>query len=789
MRADHFTDPAAVGVGTSRQRPDATAKVRGEYEYAPDLRQDGMLWGATLRSPYAYARLLHIDLKPAKAMFGVKAVLGAWDVPDNRFGAINPDQPVLADDFVRYEGEPIALVAAVDAETARRALAAIRVEYEPLVPITDPMEALFKGKIYRHVKYTHGDPSVVGEVQAEGEYFTGRQDHSFMAPDAGLARPDGKGGVEVIGATQWVHADRSQIAAALGLPQEKVLVRNAGVGGSFGGRVSMTWQIHGALLAMHTGQPVKFLYTRQETFHARYHRHPSRIWIRHHAKPDGTLLKLEARLLYEGGPYSHTSAAGIGNGSSLIQGAYQIPNASIEGWAVGTNNGMCGPLRGFGVVQAIFACESNLDKLARQLGIDATELRAKNALSRGDRWIFNQVQDRPTPVRELIETCRARPLPPPLPEDAKQVHPVRLPGGIATPTRPKHVKRGIALTAAAKNVCLSEGAPVNSTALVTLRDGVATVDCAAAEVGQGFVTIVRQIVQSTLGVTEVHLNDADTSMPPAATTDGSQQTVTSGTVIQLAAETVKQRLLRLYAREHDLDANALDAKDDFVVDQNGNRLASIAEAGMGLIFRATERFDQRGTRPLDDSSSNEPVHVTFGFSANRCVVDVDVELGLVKVVQMDVVQDIGMVVNPLQAHGQIEGGSVQGMGLALMEELKAEGGHLLNANWRSYHIPTIVDAPQVNSEFVCYKEPGYFYGWKGIAELPHVQAPPAVLAAVRAATGRELPFVPATPQYVSGIVDDGAAMALNEEQGDRRRGPWRAPPPPRDDGPWVKPKS
>ncbi len=279
-------------------------------------------------------------------------------------------------------------------------------------------------------------------------------------------------------------------------------------------------------------------------------------------------------------------------------------------------------------------------------------------------------------------------------------------------------------------------------------------------------------------------------MPPAATTDGSQQTVTSGTVVQIAAQTVKERLLRLYAREHDLDINTLDTRDDFVVDKTGKRLASIAEAGMGLIFRATERFDQRSDAPRRRSlSSDEPVHVTFGFSANRCVVDVDVELGLVKVVQMDVVQDIGNVVNPLQAHGQIEGGSVQGMGLALMEDLKAEDGHLLNANWRSYHIPTIVDAPQVNSEFVCYKEPGYFYGWKGIAELPHVQAPPAVLAAVRAATGRELPYAPATPQYISGVVDDGAAMALNEEQGDRRRGPWRAPPPPREDGPWVKPKA
>lgn len=782
MAAELRSDPGAAGVGASRRRPDAVAKVRGEFEYATDLREAGMLWGATRRSVHPYARLRRVDLAPAKAMPGVHAVLGAWDVPDNRFGAINNDQPVLADDYVRYVGEPIVIVAADDRETARRAAAAVEIEYEPLVPMVDPMEALAAGHIHRHVKLVHGDPSVVGDVQAEGEYFTARQDHSFMAPDAGLARPDGRGGVEVIGATQWVHADRPQIAVALGLPEEKVLVRNAGIGGSFGGRVSMTWQIHGALLALHTGRPVKFLYGRKEAFLARYHRHPSRIWVRHHATRDGTLVKLEARLLYEGGPYSHTSAAGIGNGATMIQGPYRIPNASIEGWAVATNNGMCGPLRGFGVLQAIFAAESNLDRLARALDMDPAELRARNALQRGDRWMFNQMQDRPAPVRELIERCRAMPLPAPLRAD---VHPVHLPGGIATPTRPEHVKRGVALAAAAKNVCLSEGAPVSSTALVTLRDGAAVIDCAAAEVGQGFVTLACQAVQTVLGVTDVRITAVDTTMPPAATTDGSQQTVTSGTAVALAAASVKRRLLRFFAREHDLDVNTLDTRDDCVVDHAGHPLASIAEAGMGLIFRATERFAQRRTRPLDDVESDDPVHVTFGFSANRCVVDVDVELGLVKVVQMDVVQDIGAVVNPLQACGQVEGGSVQGMGLALMEHLKAEAGQMLNPDWRAYHIPTFVDAPVINTEFVCHPEPGYALGWKGIGELPHVQAPPAVLAAVRAATGRDLPSAPAVPELVSGVVDDGKPLTLIAASVDRRHGPWKVPPSEQATGPWT----
>ena len=331
MQTDSQTQSTACGIGSSARRPDGEAKVRGEYEFAPDLVEEGMLWGATLRSPYPLAKILKIDLNPAKAIPGVHAVLGAWDVPVNRCGAVNKDTPVLADDMVRYVGEPIAIVAAETPSLARRALDAIAVEYEELEPVTDALVALARGDVYRRVAMTYGDPDVVGEVQVEGEYLTPRQDHSFLAPDAGIAKPDGKGGIILTGATQWVHADREQIAASLAFPEEKVLVINSGVGGSFGGRVCMTWHIHAALLALHTGRPVKIVYSRQETFLARYHRHPSRIWVRHHANKDGTIVKMEARILLEDGPYSHTAASGIGNSCSLIQGAYKVPNATIEG--------------------------------------------------------------------------------------------------------------------------------------------------------------------------------------------------------------------------------------------------------------------------------------------------------------------------------------------------------------------------------------------------------------------------------------------------------------------------
>lgn len=747
MKAGLSTDPDAVGVGTPRRRPDAHAKVRGEFEYATDLAAADMLWGATLRSPHPHARIRGLKLAPAERMPGVKAVLAAWHVPSNVCGMVVPDTPVLADDRVRYVGEPVAIVAADDPVLARRAADAIEVDYEILPAVLDPVAALDAGAVYRHVKFSHGDPDVQGEVQAEGEYVTARQDHAFLAPDAGLARPDGRGGVEIVGAAQWVHADRSQIAAALGLPDERVLVRNSGIGGAFGGRVSMTWQLHGALLALHTGRPVKFRYTRAETMLARYHRHPSRIWLRHHATRGGRLVKLEARILLEDGPYAHAAGAGIGNSCSLIGGPYSIPNADVEGWSVATNNGMCGSMRGFGVVEPMFACESNMDNLARVLDMDGAELRRINAIQRGDRWIFDQLQDRPTPTHAVMTTVGQMPLP----SRSGPGHPVDRPGGISSPARPEYVRRAVGFAAAAKNVCLSEGAPVNSTATVSLRDGKAVIDCAAAEVGQGFVNAAIQIAQSTLGVADVRIGGAGTDMAPAATTDGQQQTMTSGPAIDRAAAAVKAQLLRFYGRENAIDPAGLDIVEGHVVDRAGERLASVSDAGRGMEFRATERFDQRRTRRLDESDSPDPVHVTLDFSANRCTVDVDAELGLVKVVQMDVAQDVGRVVNPIAAHGQICGGSVMGMGLALMENLQAENGHLVNVDWSTYLIPTAVDVPVINTRFVEEPEPGISYGIKGMAELPHVQSPPAVLSALRAATGLPLPAAPATAEMLAGF--------------------------------------
>ncbi len=741
-------------VGSSTLRADAAPKTTGEFVYANDLAAEGMLHGAVLRSPHPYARIVSIDLEPARALPGVHAVVNGWDVPDLVFGLVTRDEYVFAVDCVRYVGEPVALVAAEDPHTARRACAAIEVAYEPLVPVVDPLEAASQpaihphGNVYRHVELECGDPAARGAVSVEGSYEIGRQDHAFLAPEAGLAMPDGEGGVALHLATQWLHADRDQIAYSLGLPSERVVLVQSGVGGAFGGREDITFQIHACLLALLTERPVKMQLTRAESFLMRRQRHPGQIWMRTDADRDGNLVSIEARIVLDGGPYASTSELIVGHTAMFIQGPYRVPNGRVEGWAVRTNNRSSGACRGFGHPQAAYVHEAQMDRLAAALRIDPVELRLRNALREGDRLMIGQVLDRPTPVAELIERCAAMPLPDAPPPGADPM--VHLPGGVGGASAPEHVRRGVGFAAAMKNAGFSDRTVDESTAMVQLRDGRVTVHCAAAEVGQGFPTVAAQIARTLLGVEDVSLATPDTLIASAGATAASRQTQTSGSAVAKASRAVKARFLRHVSHRHGLDAGTLDMVDGHVVDDAGRRLLSIAEAGEGRFFEATERWSNRPTRDLDGAPDPDlPVYPAFGYSAQRAVVDVDLELGLVKVVQINACQDAGTVVNPIAAEAQVEGGTVQGMGLALMEDFKLAGGHPQNADFEFYLVPTLVDAPAIAVELVGDPEPGVELGMKGIAEIPTGNALPAVAAAVRDATGMDLQAVPIEPQHIA----------------------------------------
>ena len=317
------------GVGQSVRRPDGIPKVKGEFAYSSDMWADGMLWGATLRSPHPRACIREIDISKALAVPGVHAVLTHEDVPGRKtYGLEHHDQPVLAFSEVRYEGEPVAVVAADHPETARQAASKIEVDYEVLEPLVDPEYALDPaspplhpaGNLLRHVYIEHGPEPGEADVVVSGEYEMGMQDQAFLGPESGLAVPAEDGGVDLFIATQWLHVDRDQVAACLDLPVEKVRFVLAGVGGAFGGREDVSMQAHACLLALHTGRPVKMVYGREESFFGHVHRHPAKMRYEHGADRDGKLVYVRARILLDGGAYASSSTAVVSNAASFALG-------------------------------------------------------------------------------------------------------------------------------------------------------------------------------------------------------------------------------------------------------------------------------------------------------------------------------------------------------------------------------------------------------------------------------------------------------------------------------------
>ena len=721
-------------LGDSAPRPDGIAKALGTFSFAGDIAADGCLWGATLRSPHPHALIVSIDVSSALKMPGVHAVVTAADVPGSAtYGLIISDQPVFAKGVVRFVGEPVAAVAADDPDLCRRALAAIVVEYEVLTPLTDPEQATDEsvpsihpaGNVVRHQRIVCGDQSIEGPVVVEGTYHLGRQDQAFLGLEAALAIPDpGGGGVEIHVATQWLHEDRRQMAACLALPDEEVRIVLAGVGGAFGAREDISLQIHCCLLALKTGRAVRMAYDRSESFVGHVHRHPATVFMRHHADHDGVIRRIEARFVLDGGPYASTSSAVLLNAVTHAQGPYRCPNATIDGWAVRTNNLPSGAMRGFGVVQACFAHERQMHKLAEACGLDQVEVRLRNAMRTGDRMITGQEMKSVAPVERIIREVAA----------------------LRMPTEPVgvHARRGVGYAVSLKNLMYSEGFDDYAVARVRLADGVATVKFATAEVGQGFVTLAQQITRTVLGVDDVVLDRIYTLVGSGGSTSASRQTWMSGGAVDGACRLVRDRLLHLVAARHGMDPSRLAIEGTDIVETGGALRVPVSEASAGVEFDETFEHHHPATVHLDADGQGD-CHTAFAFAAHRAVVDVDPELGVVKVVQVATSQDVGRALNPLAVIGQIEGGIAQGIGLALMEELVQIDGHVQNATFTDYLVPTFLDMPEVVISLVEEHEPLAPLGAKGVGEPPTISATPAVVAAICDALGIEVDRVPVHP--------------------------------------------
>ncbi len=753
----------AGGVGSSPQRPDGVLKARGEFAYSSDLWHEDMIWGATLRSPHPYARIRSLDLTEALKLPGVYAVLTHRDVPGtNRYGLEHADQPVLAEDVVRYQGEPVALVGADHPETARRALARIVVDYEVLAPLTDVRVAAHGdgpalhsgGNVVRYVPVRHGDVAAARssvDVVVSGDYEVGMQDQAFLGPESGLAVPAEDGGVDLFVATQWLHVDQRQVAVALGLPTERVRLTLAGVGGAFGGREDLSMQVHACLLARYTGKPVKMVYNREESFFGHVHRHPATLHYEHGATRDGKLVYVEARIYLDGGAYASSTGAVVANAATLGVGPYNVPNASIDCWGVYTNNPPCGAMRGFGAVQAGFAYESQMDKLAAALGVHPVEIRLRNAMSEGSAMPTGQVIDSAAPVATLLELVRDRPMPPV--EDTVDI--LRLPGGVSNTTHGEGVVRGVGYAVGIKNICFSEGFDDYSTARIRLAvvgdEPSVMVHTAAAEVGQGLVTIQQQIVRTELGVQRVVIHPTDTSVGNGGSSSASRQTYVTGGAVKAACEAVRSRLLTMAADKYGVARSDLALVGGKVVAEHDGVLADLVDVLGGDAVEQTVEWRHRPTEPLDPVTGQGRAHVQYGFAAHRAVVDVDVELGLVRVVELSCAQDVGRAMNPQAVLGQIHGGSAQGLGLAVMEEIQITDGKIRNPSFTDYLIPTILDMPPMHVDVLELADPHAPYGLRGVGEPPTISSTPAIVAAIRAATGLALTRAPVRPEHITGV--------------------------------------
>ena len=730
VRPAHRARDVPAGVGQNAPRPDGTLKVKGEFAFSSDLWADNMLWGATLRSPHPHARITAMDLGNALATPGVHAVLTYDDVPGAKFyGLERADQPVLCDGTARFHGEPIAIVAADHPEIARRAATRIGVEYEVLQPLTDPRQAIdavvpprvhASGDVVRHLTIRKGDPAAAADVVVSGEYQVGMQDQAFLGPESGLAVPAEDDGVDLYVATQWLHVDRSQVAACLGLPEEKVRITLGGVGGAFGAREDLSMQIHACMLAQRTGKPVKMVYSREESFFGHVHRHPAVLRYEHGASSEGRLVYVRAETILDGGAYASSTPAVVANAATLGVGPYDVPNVSIDCWGVYTNNPPCGAMRGFGTVQAAFAYESQMDRLATALGLDPVDLRLLNAINEGSTMPTGQVVDSAAPVAELLKRVKDAPLPAERAvDDAVDIR--LLPGGVSNTTHGEGVARGVGYAVSIKNVGFSEGFDDYSTARVRVEvvggEPVASVHTAAAEVGQGLVTLVAQIARTELGVEQVTILPADTSVGSGGSTSASRQSYVTGGAVKAACEAIRARV---------------------------PDLAALAE---GDVVEETVEWRHRPTVKLDDNGQGN-AHVQYAFAAHRAVVDVDVELGLVRVVEIATAQDVGRAMHPQALLGQIHGGTTQGIGLAVMEEIQVVDGVVRNASFTDYLIPTILDTPPMRVEVLELADPHAPYGLRGVGEPPTISITPAVVAAIRAATGRPLTRVPVRPEHI-----------------------------------------
>lgn len=738
-------------VGASIRRNDAVGKVTGETKYGGDLAGPDVLVAKVLRSEHPHAELLAIDCTAARALPGVVGVYTHADVPGtNKHGLIRRDQEVLATRFVRYTGDAVALVVASDHRVAEAACKLIKVDYKVLPGVFSIDEALAPDapRIHPEGNILGRKPIVKGNAEAalaeaavvvSATYETQCVDHAFLDVEAGMAHMDGE--TLVIHASgQWVHEERRLIALALGLETERVRVIQPATGGAFGGREDIGIQIYLGMAALKLRRAVRLDFDRTESMTARHKRHPIRIHYTLGAKEDGTLVAAKVDVLADEGAYASTGIAVLRKAASHATGPYRVPNILVDVVGVFTNHNPTGAMRGFGACQMAVAYEGTLDLLADKLGIDRVEMRRRNLLRAGEGLTTGQVLNASSALDCL---------------DAATNRIGWAERDYASP-RP-HLKRGFGVSTFCFGLGYGDGFPDTSRARVRFaEDDVLELYTGAVEVGQGLTTAMAQIAAHELGVdpTVVRVVSADTHRTPeAGSSSATRQTYFTGNAVKLAAFELRHQLMDIASTLLPIHPDELRFVDGHVVhaDEPGMRVslqAVLAEGrrrgysleGKGLFQPPTVEGDPSGLSPR--------AFITYLFGSHAAEVLVDIETGEVHVQRIVAAHDVGKAINPQLVTGQIEGGVVQGLGMALMEEVVRRDGRLLNANFTDYILPTMVDVPPIEAIVLEAYDPGGPYGAHGVGEPPLIGTPPAILAAIADAVGERVTELPATPERV-----------------------------------------
>lgn len=719
-------------IGQPVQRIDARGKVTGETLYPGDINLPDQLYMKILFARRPHAVIHSINTSQAESLAGVTAVFTAKDVPVNEYGLIYSDQPVLCGpgsskpytDRVRFVGDQVALVIAETEEIAEAGRELIKVEYEDLPIITNVENAMQDdafllhpdrgSNIFCHYRIRKGDVEdgfAKSDIVLEGEYRTPWQEHAYLQPEAGLGYIDEEGRVTVQVAGQWTHEDQQQIAHALNIPTEQVRVIYPAIGGAFGGREDMSVQIVLALAAWRLHQkgidrPIKIIWSREESIIGHHKRHPYILRTKWGARKDGKILAAEVSVIADGGAYIYTSTKVLGNATLMCTGPYEIPNVKVDSYAVYTNNMPTGAFRGFGGPQGAFEAETQMNRLAETLGIDRVEIRRKNVMTDGALLSVGTPLPKGVTIGKVVDRCEV---------EMTQSHAAHL--SVEKP----HLLRGTGFACAFKNVGFSFGAPEQSIATIELK-GDAEIEQvilhhAGADVGQGAHTIMVQIAAQTLNVPmdKIRLIVSDTAFTgDSGSASASRMTFMAGNSIKGACEQALEKWK---------------AEDRPAV--------------------ATYQYRPPRTTPFDPQTGKSEPNFAYGYVAQAVTLEVDEETGLIHILEVISVNDVGRAVNPLNVQGQIEGGVVQATGYAILENFIQKDGIVLTPYLSTYLIPTIDDIPdKVTAVIEEYADPIGPFGARGMAEMPFLPLAPAVIDAVHQATGVWFYEFPLTPERI-----------------------------------------